>query len=151
GGVAEIFDSAIKELAGGGEDALVESFRSSPIVIDTVNRVFSNLPANAALGDFGAVTKAWPTRYQTHTTSKKHLAGRCRLLVARRAEEGAKPDVATLQFAADHVADLVRQDNTRSIGVLVRKNAAVARLIYELRTRGVFASEEGGNPLTDSV
>ena len=29
-------------------------------------------------------------------------------------------------------------------------NATVAQLIYELRARGVPASEEGGNPLTDS-
>jgi ATP-dependent exoDNAse (exonuclease V) beta subunit len=32
----------------------------------------------------------------------------------------------------------------------VRKNETVARLIYLLRQRGVPASEEGGNPLTDS-
>ena len=37
-----------------------------------------------------------------------------------------------------------------SIGVLVRTNAAVARLIYLLRSLGVEASEEGGNPLVDS-
>src|SRR6185312_11146571 len=37
-----------------------------------------------------------------------------------------------------------------SIGVLVRTNTAVARLIYELKIRGVPASEEGGNPLVDS-
>jgi ATP-dependent exoDNAse (exonuclease V) beta subunit len=34
--------------------------------------------------------------------------------------------------------------------VLVRTNAAVARAIYALRQRKILASEEGGNPLTDS-
>ena len=37
-----------------------------------------------------------------------------------------------------------------SIGVLVRTNTAVARLIYLLRSLGIPASEEGGNPLVDS-
>ena len=33
----------------------------------------------------------------------------------------------------------------------MRKNDSVARLIYELRQLDVPASEEGGNPLTDSA
>ena len=39
----------------------------------------------------------------------------------------------------------------RSIGVLVRANDMVAELIYRLRESGINASEEGGNPLTDSA
>ena len=151
GGVAEIFDSAIKELPDIVGRSLDESFRSAQVVIDTVNQVFADLPGNAALSEYGSVMKVWHGRYQSHTTSKKHLAGRCRLLVAKRAEDGEKQDVMTLRFAADHIAVLARQHPDRTIGVLVRRNVAVARLIYELRQRDVFASEEGGNPLTDSA
>jgi ATP-dependent helicase/nuclease subunit A len=150
GGVAEIFDSATGQLAGVTGRSLAESYRSSPIVIDTVNRVFGDLPANPAMQDYQAVASAWHSRYETHTTMKKHLAGCCRLLVAKRAEEGRKQDEATLEFAAEHIADLALRNPSRTIGVLVRRNAAVARLIFELRRRHVFASEEGGNPLTDS-
>ena len=39
----------------------------------------------------------------------------------------------------------------QTIGVLVRQNDVVARLIFELRRVGVPASEEGGNSLTDAV
>ncbi|HVW02399.1 MAG TPA: 3'-5' exonuclease, partial [Planctomycetaceae bacterium] len=59
---------------------------------------------------------------------------------------------ATLQFAAAEVARLAQQHPGRSIGVLVRRNSAVARMIHLLRTeRNITASEEGGNPLTDSA
>ena len=51
---------------------------------------------------------------------------------------------------AEEIVRLHRQLPGYSVGVLVRRNAAVARLIYELRQRGIEASEEGGNPLTDS-
>jgi ATP-dependent helicase/nuclease subunit A len=37
------------------------------------------------------------------------------------------------------------------VGVLVRKNQTVGKLIFELRRQHVLASEEGGNPLTDSA
>jgi len=37
-----------------------------------------------------------------------------------------------------------------SIGVLVRGKKAIPRIIFELKRLGVEASEEGGNPLTDS-
>jgi ATP-dependent exoDNAse (exonuclease V) beta subunit len=152
GGVAEIFDSATGQLPGIVEQSLVESFRSSQIVIDTVNRVFADLPANAALQQWPAVTSGWHSRYQRHTTAKAHLSGCCRLLVAKRAEEGERQDVVTLQFAAAHVAELARRNSERTIGVLVRRNVAVARLIFELRTNyDLHASEEGGNPLTDSA
>lgn len=67
-----------------------------------------------------------------------------------RVEEGGDQGTATLIHAAELVGRLAGEAADCSIGVLVRKNTAVARLIYELRRRNVEASEEGGNPLTDS-
>jgi ATP-dependent exoDNAse (exonuclease V) beta subunit len=55
------------------------------------------------------------------------------------------------QRAAELVADLRARAPGRSIGVLTRKNRTVARLMLELRDLGIRASEEGGNPLTDSA
>ncbi|HKD36194.1 MAG TPA: UvrD-helicase domain-containing protein, partial [Pirellulales bacterium] len=152
GGVAEIFDSAGTELPGIVERSLAESHRSSPVIIDVVNRVFANLPDNASLQDWPAVAAAWHERYDSHTTAKGHLAGHCRLLVAERIDEGEKQEEVTWRFAAEHVAELAHANPNRTIGVLVRRNRGIARLIYELRSgHQVFASEEGGNPLTDST
>ena len=49
GGEAEIFDAIQKELPGLAEAYLDTSYRSSPVVIETVNRVFEHLAANAVL------------------------------------------------------------------------------------------------------
>ncbi|HEX4150515.1 MAG TPA: 3'-5' exonuclease, partial [Pirellulales bacterium] len=121
-------------------------------MIDAVNLLFEHLEANRALAEFPVACQAWRTGYQPHTTAKTDLPGYACLQVAPRAAEGEKQNEVTLRFAAGEIARLAAAHPGRSIGVLVRRNAAVARLIFELRTKyEVLASEEGGNPLTDSA
>ena len=150
GGVAEIFDTLQEELPGLSARSLNKSWRSSPVIVDVVNRVFEGLAANAALADHAEAARRWAARFQHHTTAKEDLPGHCRLVAAPRAGDDESQDVATWRFAAEEVARLHREAPGFTIGVLVRRNVAVARLIYELRRLGVRASEEGGNPLTDS-
>ena len=150
GGVAEIFDTLQEELPGLTTRSLNKSWRCGPVVIDTVNRVFENLAANQVLQKYSAAAGRWAARFQRHTTAKEQLPGHCRLIAAPEASEDEDRNVATWRFAADEVARLHREAAGFTIGVLVRRNAAVARMIYELRRRGVQASEEGGNPLVDS-
>lgn len=149
GGAAEIFDALDGELPGLAAQSLNQSWRSSAAVIETVNRAFENLASNPALERYAEAAKRWAGRFQPHSTAKQ-LPGYCRMVAAPQAE-GENQSDAMARFAADQVAALREQAPGCSIGVLVRRNAAVARLIYELRTRGVEASEEGGNPLTDSA
>jgi ATP-dependent exoDNAse (exonuclease V) beta subunit len=150
GGVAEIFEALEDELEGLSFDSLEKSWRSSPPVIETVNRIFENLPANDVLARYADAAVHWQGRFAEHSTARTELAGYCRLSVAPATEEGGEQKVTTLTYAAEEVARLAREVPNCSIGVLVRTNAAVARMIYELRRRDVDASEEGGNPLTDS-
>jgi ATP-dependent exoDNAse (exonuclease V) beta subunit len=68
-------------------------------------------------------------------------------------ESRAKPTVQTdidLDIA-DAIAQLHRRSDQITIGVLTRTNADVAKMISLLRDRGVEASQEGGNPLTDTA
>jgi ATP-dependent exoDNAse (exonuclease V) beta subunit len=150
GGVAEIFDTLETDLPKLSRQALSMSFRSSPVVIDTVNRVFQGLGGNAALRNYAAAAEAWAGRFQTHTTKHAGMPGYCRLLTARQAAEGDKQAVETQLFAAGEIARIVSQAPGRSVGVLVRTNQAVARMIFALGLEGVEASEEGGNPLGDA-
>ena len=150
GGVAEIFETLTEEIAPLAIRPLNTSYRSSQPVIDTVNRVFENLENNAALGNCGEARDRWAARFEHHTTAKKELLGYCRMLAAPEAVEGQAQTVATLQFAAAEIARLHRRLPGANIGALVRTNASLARLIYELRRLGIEASEEGGNPLIDS-
>jgi ATP-dependent exoDNAse (exonuclease V) beta subunit len=150
GGVAEIFEALGDDLPQLQPDSLTKSYRSCPAVIDTVNRVFQGLTGNKVLERYATAASKWAARFEPHSTARMDLAGHCRLLTAPPAPEGQEQGVETLRFAARQVAELYRQAAGHTIGVLVRRNAAVARLIFELRQQGIEASEEGGNPLTDS-
>jgi ATP-dependent exoDNAse (exonuclease V) beta subunit len=150
GGVAEIFEALTDELKPLSTRPLNQSYRSSQPVIDTVNRVFENLGANAALRNSADARDRWAIRFEHHTTAKTELSGYCRLAVAPEAPEGQAQRDVTLRYAAAEIAGLHRHRPEATIGALVRTNASLARLIYELRLLGVEASEEGGNPLTDS-
>ncbi|HVX11798.1 MAG TPA: UvrD-helicase domain-containing protein [Pirellulales bacterium] len=148
GGVAELFDALGRDWPHLEQPSLTCSRRSAQPIIDTVNLVFDALASNPAIGCFGGAANVWQHGFESHTTAQRHLAGHVRMVAADRCDEDQKR--ATLTFAADEVARLVATAPGKSIGVLVRDNDAVATLIYELRRREVAASEEGGNPLTDS-
>ena len=150
GGVAEIFEALDEELPGLDRRSLNLSWRSSQAVIDTLNRVFENLAANTVLQSHSAAADRWSARFQRHTTVHADMPGHCRMIAAPRAGEDEDQGEITLRFAAERIARLHGQAPECTIGVLLRRNIAVARVIYELRSLGVDASEEGGNPLTDS-
>jgi len=154
GGIAELLNAVGSELPGLKEESLTKSYRSAPVVIDTVNRVFSSLATNGALGDFSRATTVWGEQFTEHSTVRTAFPGQCRLLTAPAAEgrrNSKDQQIATLEYAAAVVARNAAEHPGRTIGVLVRRNKAVNRLIYELRERHeLFASQEGGNPLTDS-
>ncbi len=150
GGAADIFEALDKELERLQPEQLNCSWRSSQTVIDSVNQVFQELQNNEVLQKHYAAAQTWSQRFVKHSTARTELSGYCSMVTAPQAEENEEQKVVTLQFAAREIASIHAQSPGCSIGVLVRRNAAVARLIYELRQHNVEASEEGGNPLTDS-
>lgn len=152
GGVAEIFSTVTRRLAGLDEQSLDESFRSSAPVIETVNQVFDPDGAFPMLGDSEPTVIEWLRNCPPHSTRRKDLTGYACLRVAGDAEPGEKPDHAVLRHAAAHVADILPTLPAHlTIGVLVRTNDAVRRVIGGLREHGIIASDEGGNPLSDSA
>jgi ATP-dependent helicase/nuclease subunit A len=150
GGLAEIFDALDGELAGLAKDTLATSYRSSQPVIDAVNQVFSHLTSHPNLDKLQSGVTAWQQQFPQHSTARKNLPGCVRLEFAPAATEEEDQGDRTYAFAAEAIARHVAQTPQCSIGVLVRTNAAVARMIFLLRRMGVPASEEGGNPLFDS-
>ncbi len=150
GGVAEIFDALEEELRSLVSEPLDTSYRSSPVVIELVNRVFRDLADNQALHNYTEAARRWAARFHTHSTVHTTLPGHCRMVAAPRAAEGQNQDAATWEFAARRIQQLHDDAPGFSIGVLVRRNSAVAWLIRRLRQLEIEASEEGGNPLTDS-
>jgi ATP-dependent helicase/nuclease subunit A len=150
GGVAEIFDALNGQLKGLTPDSLTTSYRSAQPVIDTVNAVFHNLSCHSDLDNLVPPVRAWQDKFPEHTTKRQELSGHVTLCTAPMAGENEDQAEWLLKYTAQRVHELLSASPRASIGVLVRKNETVARLIYLLRELGIPASEEGGNPLTDS-
>ncbi len=159
GGVAEIFDSVQDHLPGVQESGLNKSHRSSPVVIDFVNHVFGNLDRHPNFGEGENASSVWQQAFPPHATAKEGLPGYVQLVNGppqrdSRSEEHAdeeETEEGLMRKAVDDLAALAQSAPTISIGVLVRRNRDVAKMIHLLRMKSVDASQEGGNPLTDSA
>ena len=168
GGVAAIFDAIENDLGKLKEERLDKSFRSCPPVIDTVNTLFEDIGNNAALNgdtDETSLIEAadrWARRFERHETERTQLPGCCSLRTSKRPQpqvdengEPVKPSaeerrLAHLRCVIDEIIARHRQSPTATIGVLTRTNKMVQQIIYGLRSEGIEASEEGGNPLDQS-
>ncbi|REJ76649.1 MAG: hypothetical protein DWQ29_15855 [Planctomycetota bacterium] len=152
GGVAEIFDRVTEQLPEVVATPLNTSFRSAPPVIETVNRTFADPGTFPILGELEPVFLDWVRDFPTHETHRVDKPGYAGLQVAPPPEPGEKPAAPVFRAAAAHVAELLPNlPRETSIGILARTNEAVGKMIYELQRKGIDASEEGGNRLTDSA
>jgi len=151
GGVAEIFDAVQKTLPGIHPEDMDKSYRSSPLIMQTVNEIFGKLGEFPAAGKMRNGIDHWLTFFHPHQTARTELPGHVTLETAPMDIEGKPSDDHVISLTAKRVAELHRQAPHISIGVLVRRNATIASMIYLLRELDVMASEEGGNPLTDSA
>ena len=141
---------AVGERYGMDPEVLARSWRSSQVVLDAVNAVFGDIAGNEALDDAAReVARAWAQDFAPHEAAKD-LPGHVRLVVGPDDGGQAIHRPKLLAYAAALVRELHEEAPGFEIAVLTRENKAVARVIHELQKLGIEASEEGGNPLTDS-
>jgi len=150
GGRAEIFDALTAQFPSLEQSELLMSYRSAPPVIDTVNLVFENMTRHPNLDHYAEPVRAWSESFPHHETARRKLPGFAELCSSPDPDKGESVNERLYGYAAERVRELVLEAPEHSVGVLVRKNDEVSRMIYLLRASGVAASEEGGNPLTDS-
>ena len=163
GGVSEIFDAVADEVDGINEDEQNKSFRSSPIVIDAINDTFKNLgrhsmahcdskdPTNKKVYVAAAVSR-FTRQFPIHTAAKTEAPGFVGFSTSRKVDgDNQQKQLACYHEAANLAARLHGCAPSRTIGILTRTNRGVAHLIGLLDALGVEASQEGGNPLTDSA
>ncbi|MCA9718336.1 MAG: UvrD-helicase domain-containing protein [Myxococcales bacterium] len=145
------------------QQSLAKSWRSSPAIMEVVNRVFTAVTRNEAVADFPIAARGWDEQFATHSTARTELPGFVQLRTVARGEDAGRRTTIRLQAAADLVEELyrrnlhmrmTRRDGQRpvTIGVLLRTNSAVSRVLYELgpTRRNVPATGRGGGPLTDA-
>jgi superfamily I DNA/RNA helicase len=155
----EVLDRVPRLLAGPDgaavveQDELTKSYRSSPVVIDVVNRVFDFIRHNRALERYPDAAALFALGFSVHDTARTELPGYAELRTGPRAEPGGDQNAVRLRAAAELTERLHRRDPERRIAVLTRSNAAVSRLLFELGPGrlDVPASGRGGGPLTDSA
>ncbi len=152
GGMAEILDAVAEAVPGIQETTLFESRRSSPAVMEAVNRVFQNLAAHENLEDYRDACEEWSRKFPEHSTAYPEMPGHVVFrtspeMPGESAEERRGP---WFQWVAEQIRDMHLQTPGAEIGILTRKNSTVARLVHELTLLGVPASEEGGTPPVDS-
>ncbi len=132
---------------------LHDSYRSSRPILELVNQVFTLLPDNPIWDrepDLRGAVQAWAQAFQTHRPARE-LPGYVGFEVGPQDPGGRNSDrPALMAWVAERIRDLQEQTPGASIGVLVRRNAAVARIMSHLRRLGMDASEEGATALTDS-
>jgi ATP-dependent helicase/nuclease subunit A len=146
----------IRERYGLEPSTLARSWRSSPVVLDMVNRVFDRIWTNPVVADDEAVREIsvrWGASFERHEAARPDLPGHASLETGPDGKDGTGPSVSgspLLHHTARRVAELHRRLPGASIGILTRRNVTVAGLIAELRELGVEASEEGGVPVADA-
>ena len=164
GGVAEIFDAVEDQIEGVRVDRLHESHRSSPVILDVVNRVFLNLTrhpmatakdtkdlADSAVFESEALRR-FTENFSEHVSMRDDLSGYVSLRTCRGGDgDTDSKRMLCYEDAAAFIAELNASAPGRSIGVLTRSNAGVANMFFHLDRCGVNVSQEGGNPLTDSA
>ena len=167
GGLAEIFGRVEQEITPIEVDPLDVSRRSSEAIMEAVNAVFGSLTNHPELpAAEAAAVRLFGNRFKTHTTAKD-LPGYAAVEVlprrsrSRSAGDDEDPDPETAEdiaaadenydWIARRVEELCHAHEGRTIGVLTRTNAGVTALSARLRGLGIEASEEGGQPVTDSA
>ncbi|RMH53978.1 MAG: hypothetical protein D6679_14570 [Candidatus Hydrogenedentota bacterium] len=162
-GCAEIFDRLETDLPLLKEktSSLTENYRSSKVILETVDEVFDKIAASPAVKEFSEAARMWRARYQKHTAHHATRPGYVELTTlsgesggianhdAEEEEEWplAKPETPSLEI--QRIAALHEKLPGASIGVLVRTNARIRTLLDGLRTAGVNAGGRGGTRLAD--
>jgi ATP-dependent helicase/nuclease subunit A len=130
------------------------SWRSSPVVLDLVNRMFAGIEDNPVLAgdaDVRGVAVRWVENFELHEAARPEFPGHVAVETGPARDSSRETEEARLALAARRVLEVHERIPGATIGILTRRNRTVARLIALLREMGVEASEEGGVPVADSA
>lgn len=163
GGEAKIFDAVQSELPNVVSKPQDTSFRSSPVITDNVTKIFKNLhrhPSYSEREEHPVGDEEWKCHalhefeaaFHDHHAFFKDRPGYVQYSTGPLTDGSAPEKRAQhLRYVAGQVQELAGKIPGKSIGILTRTNGTVGQMIYLLRDLGLDVSQEGGNPLIDSV
>jgi len=137
------------------KEPLKKNYRSSEVILDTVNQVFKSLSSSPVFEEKGKqahllAAQRFEGPFEDHEADAD-LPGAAELRQARPAAGDEKDWMPVIELAVERVVALAKECPRATIGVLLRANKVIPRLIARLQTEGLPVSGEGGNPLTDSA
>jgi len=129
------------------------SYRSSDVLLDTVNSVFRGIGESAVMQEdpWAAAARGFQDEWEDHSAAHEKRKGATYLVEATQDTEKRGDWSHVLARVIERVKDIRKEEPSASVGILLRGTKHIAGLIYRLRKEGVRASGEGGNPLIDSV
>jgi ATP-dependent helicase/nuclease subunit A len=154
GGESRLLSDLSERLGLGQPDTMVLSRRSSPVVLDTVNRVFSKVSLSPVFKNEPAreaAAERWQAGFEEHQAHTPFPGHAALFAVASLGATVGEQSDDVVAAAAEHVRGMTSRGPWLTVGVLVRRKAIATKLIAKLRGLGVEASGEGGTPLTDSA
>jgi len=108
--------------------SLARSYRSSPVIMTAVNRIFGDMVNNPALRENQDVAAWWDGQFVEHDTEHRSMPGYVRF----ETFSSRTPGDEAVQRPADIIEELHREHPGASIGVLYRRNTHIGPLMFEL-------------------
>jgi ATP-dependent exoDNAse (exonuclease V) beta subunit len=140
-------------------DELSKSYRSSKVILDAVNKVFTKIcecETFAKNADDIRTAAAWCDGYTEHQASRD-LPGYVSIIEAPAsvpddeyadAESAPPPGETYAEFVAKRIAEIYYKIPQRSIGILTRTNDLANKILFQLLQKGIPATALAGSPLT---
>ncbi|NBW40295.1 hypothetical protein EBR25_04720 [bacterium] len=147
GGVATLFREVKESYPHMRSVDLKESYRSSPIVISFLNKLFTDLEECSLFDEHRSVVKDWLGAYSAHHAARNDIPGYISLETIGEEESAG----SSSEYIADRVNELLQQNSSLEIAILVRKNKEILPFVRACESLGLQVSAEGGSALTDSV
>lgn len=122
------------------------SWRSSPTVLDAVNRVFGAVADGSAPVSEG-VRATWESWFKPHEAQHADRPGHVTLREAPEASRESSQ--GPMALAAERIARIREDRPGATCAVLVRTNKSIPAAVRWLKHAGLTVSREGGTPLTD--
>ncbi len=110
-GTSRILVGLDAELKGLRREQMTTSYRSSPVITQTVNDAFLQMPQQSQLGQYDAAVAEWCAEFPKHITVRDYPGYAC-------LRTGPAGDDAYVGYLAQLVARLQRQTSHLSVGVL---------------------------------
>ncbi len=128
-----------------------KSYRSSQAILDTVNQAFGELASSPLFAGeehtpHRKACEAFAADFDVHEAAKD-LPGVANMVQVR---EGVDKEVALIERIVERVLDILSDAPGANVGILMRTRKPIPKIINQLGLRGIEASGEGGNVLTDA-